>query len=132
MQKLYVTILLALGMGLSSPLMAGEKPEVIGVLFYADWCGSCKTLDPKIEAVKGEFAEDAILFTRVDMTDDYTQRQSAYLASLLDMDAVYEAHAPKTGFMLLLDGDSGKVLGKLTKVQSEVEIAAAIRKSLES
>lgn len=130
MRKLYISLLLALGLSLSSSLIAGEKPDVVGVLFYADWCGSCKVLDPKIEAVKSEFADEAILFTRVDMTDEFTKKQSAFLASLLDLDAVYEKNAPKTGFMLLVDKESGKVLGKLTKKLSKEEIAAAIHKSL--
>lgn len=132
MRKLYATLAFLIGLAFSNSLAAGEKPDVIGVLFYADWCGSCKTLDPKIEAVKPEFSEASILFTRVDLTDDFTKRQSSLLASQLDIDGIYEAHAPKTGFMLLVDGENGEVLGKLTKTQSEEEITASIRAALES
>jgi len=29
-----------------------EKPKVVGVLFYADWCASCNVLDPKLDEGK--------------------------------------------------------------------------------
>src|SRR3989338_7168874 len=96
-----------------------SKPAVIGVLFYADQCGSCKILDPKIQAVKKEFTDKPILFTRVDLTDDYTKSQSQMLASMLGISEIYNENAPKTGYMLLINAKDKKVLGKLTKTQSE-------------
>lgn len=106
------------------------KPKVVGLLFYADWCGSCKVLEPKLNAVKKEFSGQPILFTRVDLTDDFTKEQSVLLASQLGFTATYTENAPKTGFMLLLDPATGRVLSKLTKTQSEEELRAEIKKAL--
>ena len=108
-----------------------SKPAVIGVLFYADQCGSCKILDPKIQAVKKEFTDKPILFTRVDLTDDYTKSQSQMLASMLGISEIYNENAPKTGYMLLINAKDKKVLGKLTKTQSEEEIKTTIKTALD-
>jgi thiol-disulfide isomerase/thioredoxin len=111
---------------------AGEhaKPKVIGLLFYADWCGSCKVLEPKPDAVKKDFTGQPILFTRVDLTDDFTREQSALYASWVGLKDSYAAHGAKTGFMLLIDAQGKKVLDKLTPDQSEDELRAAITSAL--
>ncbi len=106
------------------------KPKVVGLLFYADWCGSCKVLEPKLNEVKKEFSGQPILFTRVDLTNDFTKEQSALLASQLGLNAAYAENAPKTGFMLLIDPATGRVLSKLTKTQNEDELRAEIKKVL--
>jgi thiol-disulfide isomerase/thioredoxin len=111
---------------------AAKQPKVIGLMFYADWCGSCKTLDPKLQAVKKEFVDQPILFTRLDLTDDATKHQAALLAGLTGLDAIYAEHAGKTGFMLLIDAKDRKILGKLVKTQSEDELKAEIKKALGS
>jgi len=108
------------------------KAEVVGLLFYADWCGSCKVLDPKLEAVKPDFADAPILFTRVDATDAFTKHQSALFASRIGLSKIYEENASSTGFMLLIDADSGKVLDKLVKTQTEAQLRSSIQKALQS
>jgi len=105
-------------------------PEFLAVTFYADWCGSCKVLDPRVEAVKKEFAGENILFTRVDHTDDFTQEQSKLFANLLGIGSIYEEHAPATGFLLLIDMDTNEVLDRLTREDDEEAIKAKIRQAL--
>jgi thiol:disulfide interchange protein len=105
-----------------------EMPKVIGVLFYADWCGSCKVLDPKLEAVEGQLGQKPIVFQRFDMTDEATTYRSKLLANLLGLAEVFERNAGKTGFMLLIDPQTKQVVGRLTKDQSKEELAAEIRR----
>lgn len=107
-----------------------EKPKVVGVLFYADWCASCKALDPKLDEVKKQFMDQPIYFTRVDLTDDCTKKQSGMLAEWVGLGEIYREHASKTGFMLLIDPQTKKVLSKLTKAQSEAELKAAMEDAL--
>lgn len=45
---------LALGLAVSA-FAQSAKPQVVGVLFYADWRNSCKTLEPKLNAIKKDF-----------------------------------------------------------------------------
>lgn len=112
------------------PRAATEKPKVVGVLFYADWCASCKALEPKLSEVKKQVMDQPIYFTRVDLTDDCTKKQSGMFAEWVGLGEVYREHAPKTGFMLLIDPQTRQVLTKLTKTQSQAELKAAMEEAL--
>jgi hypothetical protein len=107
-----------------------EQPKVVGVLFYADWCASCKALEPKLHNVKKQIMDQPIYFTRVDMTDECTKKQSGMFVEWVGLGEIYREHAPKTGFMLLIDAKEKKVLSKLTKTQSEAELKAAMEEAL--
>ena len=107
-----------------------ESPKVLAVLFYADWCNSCKALEPNLNKVKHDFQGQSILFTRFDLTDDFTKDQSARYAALLGLENYYQENAGKTGYMLLIDTQSKKVLGKITKQNSLEEIKAAFSNAL--
>lgn len=110
--------------------VAVAKPKVVGLLFYADWCASCEELEPKLNAIKRDFAGQPVLFTRVDFTDDFTKEQSDLLAASLDLGAVYQAQGRTTGFMLLIDPVTRQPVGKLVKTQSEAELKAAVEAAL--
>ncbi len=110
------------------------KPAVYGVLMYADWCGSCKALDPKISQAREEANLDQqdILFVRWDLTDEVTSHQAKMMAAVLGLSDLYEANAGKTGFMLLVDADSGEKLAQLTTKHEAAEIATKIQASIKS
>ncbi|MGF1527207.1 MAG: thioredoxin domain-containing protein [Candidatus Competibacterales bacterium] len=132
-------LVLLLSLLVASPVFSAQAesdtpstpPEVIGLLFYADWCGSCKVLDPKLSAVKPQFSGQPVLFTQVDMTDEFTVEQSTLFSSAMGVEAVFAEHAPKTGFMLLIDADDNAILDRLTKELSEAELAEKISQALE-
>jgi thiol-disulfide isomerase/thioredoxin len=107
-----------------------EQPKVLGLLMYADWCQSCKVLEPKLNEVKKEFDGKGILFTRFDMTDDFSKNQSALFASWTGLHDLFKEHVGKTGYVLLLDAKSRKVLSKITKTQTPEEIRSAIQATL--
>ena len=111
---------------------AADKPEVIGVLLYADWCGSCKTLEPKLDEVKPAFSGAPILFTQFDLTDDYTAEQSRLYAQWTGLDALFEAHEGRTGYVVLINAETHEELGRLTSDQSEDELREAIASVLSS
>lgn len=101
--------------------------RLIAALSYADWCGSCKTLDPKIqEARTGDDLGAAFV------TLDYTARDDAAFFAAADAagigGAVREKYAAgvKTGQLLLIDVDDAKIVGVITKDMSVAEIAEAI------
>lgn len=117
------------GHGASAGEGAQQAPERIAALFYADWCGSCEVLDPKIEEARAGLDEDAkTLFVTFDMTDESSKAQSAMLAKALGLGAVYEAHAPTTGYLLVLDAADKSILHRLTKTDD----VATIRTQLAS
>jgi len=110
------------------------KPAVYGVLFYADWCGSCKALEPKVAQAREEAKLDNqdILFVILDLTDDTTKHQASMMAATLGISNVYESNAGKTGFMLLLNAENGEKLAQLTKKMEPDGIAARIQETVKS
>ncbi len=113
---------------------AVTKPAVYGVIFYADWCGSCKALDPKVTKARKDASLDEkdILFVTLDLTDEVTKLQAAKMAAVLGMSDVYESNAGKTGFMLLIDAESGEKLARLTVKLEASDIAKKIEDSIKS
>ena len=99
---------------------------------YADWCGKCKAMDPKLTNVKPEFEGEDILFMRFDMTNDFTIEQSAKLAQRLNLASLFEEHKGSTGYMVLINAETGVVLRTLTSDQSEEELLHDIRSTIES
>ena len=110
------------------------KPVVYGVFFYAEWCGSCKTLEPKVAQAREEAELDNqdILFITLDLTDDATKHQASMMAATLGINHVYENNAGKTGFMLLLNAENGEKLAQLTKKMEPDDIATRIQEAVKS
>jgi len=132
-------LLITLASGLflaAAPAAHAEKsssqPQTYAVLFYADWCGSCKTLDPKVKEARKSLSDSPVLFLTFDLTDDGTKHQSAMLAEAIGLDSLYAENGGKTGYLAIVDAASGKVLGKLTKGDSVEVIAAKLRESAQS
>ena len=107
---------------------AAAEPEVIGVLFYADWCGSCKVLDPAIQKArdKSDLDNDEVLFVRLDLTDATTRYQSELMAQALGIDGFYKENEGSTGFMVLVDADTKIVITRLTKQMDASEITKRV------
>ena len=118
---------------LSEALTPAEDTRVVAAMSHADWCGSCKALDPKIEAVRADNSFDGVQFLAL----DYTER---------DADAFYAMAAEagieqtirtrfqdgvKTGFVMLIDLDTGEILAELNKDMNEADMAAVIKMAAE-
>jgi len=91
-----------------------EEAELIALRMYADWCGKCKALDPKVDEVKPEFKGKPILFAVFDQTDEFAQEQSVLHARLLGLDHVQKEFGGQTGLLLLIDPESGKIKERIT------------------
>lgn len=116
----------------AAPTVASSSAEVsdasvAAVLIYADWCGSCQVLDPKVTAVR-EAGVDGARF----VTLDYTDRDDAAFFAAADAAGVGPAirqqlaQKVKTGQLLLVDLEDQLVTEVVTKGKSEAEIAAII------
>ena len=95
---------------------------------YADWCGSCKALDPKVKAVHASNQFTGVEFATI----DYTSRDAdAFFADAetLGVAAAMRATFPdkiKTGRLYLIDLDTGAVISSIDKSMDEAAISAAI------
>ena len=116
----------------ASGALESAEPRIVGMMFYADTCGSCKMLDPKIQAVKPEFLDQPILFATFDHSNDNTRNQAAMLAERLGLGDLYAAQKKASGYMLLVDAKTGHPVGKLTRDLSKQEIREALEKALAS
>lgn len=123
-------LLILLSMSFLAPAHGDDSPtpEFIAVKMYADWCRSCKILDPRLSQVQPEFTGGNILFVRFDFTDDKTIHQSSMLAGTLGLDRLYAMNARKTGYLAVVDRATGNVVERITKDHSEQEIRALLAK----
>lgn len=105
-----------------------EDTRVLAVLSYADWCGSCKALDPKVKAVQAANTFDGVEFATI----DYTSRDADAFFSDADTLGVRDAMRSqfgekiKTGRLYLVDLDTGDVISTIDKSMDETAIVAAI------
>ncbi|MCG8417780.1 MAG: thioredoxin [Proteobacteria bacterium] len=104
--------------------------DLMAVKFHADWCGSCKVIGPHFTNLGNKFDGKKVLFLTLDMTNESTQRQSEYLASALGLGKVWKSHAPKTGYILLIEPKSRQIVGKLTKKDDFKAMSTAIDRVL--
>jgi len=106
-----------------------RAPKVIALTFYADWCPGCKALTPKLEQAMEKVSEQPALFVKLDQTDK-NSAQAEYLLAALGVSELWKENAGKTGFVILLDAKTKKVIGKITPDQSSTAIAAAIKSAV--
>ena len=65
-----------------------------------------------------QFQGSGVHFVTFDFTSDATKKTAANLAGKLGIKEIYDKTAPKTGFVLIIDRATKKVVGKLSKKQS--------------
>ena len=109
-----------------------EDVRILAVTSYADWCGSCKALDPKVKAVQATNTFDGVEFATI----DYTSRSSEAFFADAETLGVAEtmqtvfADGIKTGKLYLIDLDSGDVISTVDKSMDEAAITAAISEAV--
>ena len=118
----------------SAPAIAdgGREASILGVLFYADWCGSYRVLDPAIEKARGQadLDNESILFVRLDLTDATRRHQAGLMAHKLGLGDFFRDNAGATGFMLLVEAHSGKIVRRITKDIDAGQIAGEVHKAM--
>jgi len=134
MKKLKITLLSLFTFAAFSltAFAQNSDPSVIGVKMDAEWCGKCQVLNPKLSNVMPEFEDSEILFVFFDMTNDFTTQQAGFLANRLGLTDLYNEHKGRTGYMVLLNAETGEVLHTLQSDQSEEELKKDIKSVLQS
>lgn len=105
-----------------------EETKLAAVLSYADWCTSCKILDPKLKAVQAGEPIEGVGY----VTLDYTDRNKDAFFAAADAAGVgaavrdFYAEEIKTGILLLINMETGDIVGDVRKTMSENEIRASL------
>lgn len=105
-----------------------EDVRVLAVLSYADWCGSCKALDPKVKAVQAANSFDGVEFATIDFTSRDADAFFADAETLGVGDTMRATFSEqiKTGRLYLVNLDTGEVISTVDKSMDEAAITAAI------
>ena len=105
-----------------------EEARLVAALSYADWCGSCQTLDPKIQEARAS-GDLGAAFVTLDYTakDNDAFFASADAAGIGDVIRGKYADGVKTGQLLLIDVDDAKIVSVVTKTMSAEDIASAVK-----
>ncbi|MEK6703607.1 MAG: thioredoxin domain-containing protein [Planctomycetota bacterium] len=113
----------------SAQAHAAEAPKIIAVNFYADWCPGCKALKPKLEEAMKDAASQPCLTVKLDQTDK-DSHQAEYMLAALGLGDLWKEHAGKTGYVLLVDAKTHKVVSTITSMQETKEIKTTLMAAL--
>jgi len=105
------------------------KPEIIAATFSSAWCSTCKILEPKLAEVVPDFANKPVKFVKL----DFSLGQGSGLTKIAEehnFAEAYEQYKGSTGHTLLLDADTGDIVGQLTVKLSSNEMKVALKKAI--
>lgn len=106
------------------------KPKLLALLFRADWCPSCKILEPEYNPLEQSLAKEPILFVRFDFTNDKTTAQARALSARLGVEPIFRRFEGSTGFALLVSPSTKRIVGAITIADTPDQMRAMFMKAL--
>ncbi|WP_203292028.1 thioredoxin family protein [Maricaulis parjimensis] len=105
-----------------------SEPRLVAAMFRSSWCGACRILEPRIEDVREELGESAdVDWVRFNFT--WGQRDGVRdLAVEEGIEEVYDQFAGGTGFLVLMDRETGQVFEIVTMQYGRDEIREAVER----
>ena len=128
MNRRLLTMLAMFALALPAFTSAGAsipEPQIVAVKFHGDWCGSCRKMGNVFTDLQNKLDGSPVLFVQLDLTNTTTRHQAVLMASALGLSNAYTEN-PGTGFILLVDARSKKVIKKLTADMTFKQMAAEI------
>lgn len=109
---------------------AARKPRLVVAAFHADWCGKCKALEPSMKELIKEFGGQGVLFVSLDQTTEEKTVQAELLASELGLGEEWADYGRKTGFAVVVNPETDKIVGTLRPDQSLEDLRRTIASQL--
>ncbi|MCF6212392.1 MAG: thioredoxin family protein [Flavobacteriaceae bacterium] len=106
------------------------SPQLIVVKFHADWCRICRVMGPVFEDLQNKMDGKNVLFIKLDFTNNQTKHQAQMLGDALGITPVLKKNYRRTGFILIIDPKTKKVLQKLTKDDDVYAMEAKVKSYL--
>lgn len=109
----------------AAEIAAAERPRLVAAMFRSSWCSSCRILEPRVDDVRADYGDDAIEFIRFDFTMGRREalHERADEAGIADL---YTRLEGRTGFMVLMDRETGQVFEIITIAYDRDQIRAAL------
>lgn len=109
-----------------------RAPKIMVIAFHADWCAGCRVLGPKmmdevLPSVKGE----PYLLVKLDQTDRESA-QAEFMLSALGLGDLWAEYGGKTGFALVVDMETRKVVANLGYRQDPSAMQKSLKTALKS
>ncbi len=133
MKLLKITVLLFVVFLTQTAFKTEKKsvdPDYLVVKFHADWCGNCKAMGSSFEDLQEKFKEDNIEFVKFDLTDKETAAKAEAKAKQIGISNILDENR-MTGFILIIDNSTKKILYKLTKRDTVDMMESKIREFYE-
>ncbi len=108
------------------------SPKLISGMFHSDYCGACKAMEPLIKEAAEKLTDKPVLFVTLDLTDDKTKKQAELLAGALGLDKVWSENHTRTGFMKLVNAETGEDLETITVRHETEDIVETATTALEA
>jgi len=105
------------------------QAKILAVKFHADYCGACKALNQPLEELQTKLEGESVKFVKFDFTSAESKKKSEQTASELNVEDVYKKNNG-TGYVLLIDSESGETLATLYRKHSVDEMYDIVKKYL--
>jgi hypothetical protein len=107
------------------------RPNLVGAMFNSAWCSSCAVLEPRLQKIVPTFSGRAVEFAKFDFSMGQPE-SLADKARALGVERVYRANQGATGFMLLVDRRTERVISMITLTKSDQVIHKKIDDAIRS
>jgi len=106
-----------------------DKAPITAVVFFAENCGSCKILDPRMKEALTIINEDKVDVVKFDFSNKEAIEATKALASKKGLDATLQKYGARTGFVILVD-HNGEEIDRLKVDHDTSEIAVKMAKAI--
>jgi len=106
-----------------------QQAKLVVVKMHHDACGTCKSIQPQLQAAKKSFDGKPVAFMTYDFTSDETKAASLKQAEQLGIaDALKDQRG--MGRVLIIDTESGEIVQTISGRQDTEKYVQAIQKDL--